>query len=212
VLVVASQQATVVRPEPFASEEHAALWLSGLKDSDEGLEGELRSALAVFNRALRAHRLAAADPYVPELSVARLVAARVGYGTGEAVADGRFTEAFEVPRPRKRKVKRSMEAPEERFAALLGRREQSLVAEDLVLRARADLDGGRSREAALQARVALEALLAERPGAALSEFRGPVGAAANAALSGELGDDELSALTEAVKGMELELRRHRLGG
>ena len=54
-----------------------------------------------------------------------------------------------------------MEAPEERFAALLGGRESPLAAEELVLRARADLDAGRPREAALQARVALEALLAE---------------------------------------------------
>ena len=56
-----------------------------------------------------------------------------------------------------------MEAPEERFAALLGGREQVLACEELVLRARADLDAGREREAALQARVALESLLAEMP-------------------------------------------------
>ena len=55
-----------------------------------------------------------------------------------------------------------MEAPEERFAALLGGREESLPAEELVLRARADLNAGRLAEAALQARVAIEALLAAR--------------------------------------------------
>ena len=38
-----------------------------------------------------------------------------------------------------------------------------LACEELVLRARADLDAGRFREAALQARVALESLLAEMP-------------------------------------------------
>ena len=58
--------------------------------------------------------------------------------------------------PRARRTRRSMEAPEERFAALLGAREAVLVCEELVLRARADLDAGRRREAALQARVALE--------------------------------------------------------
>ena len=61
-----------------------------------------------------------------------------------------------------RRARRSMEAPEERFAALLGGREEVLPAEELVLRARADLNAGRLREAALQARVALEALLAAR--------------------------------------------------
>ena len=38
-----------------------------------------------------------------------------------------------------------------------------LACEELVLRARADLDAGRVREAALQARMALESLLAELP-------------------------------------------------
>ena len=66
-----------------------------------------------------------------------------------------------------------MEAPEERFAALLGGREQALACEELVLRARADLDAGREREAALEARVALEALLAELPGQAAALDRGP---------------------------------------
>ena len=38
-----------------------------------------------------------------------------------------------------------MEAPEERFAALLGGHETVLAAEELVLQARADLDAGRPR-------------------------------------------------------------------
>jgi len=116
----------------------------------------------------------------------------------------------ELPRPGARRVKRSMEAPEERFAALLGAREPQLVAEELVLRARADLNAGRAREAALQARVALEAVIAEL--GAVADFREAVGAAANAALAGDLDVEELQALTEAVKGMEAALRRHRLGG
>jgi hypothetical protein len=86
------------------------------------------------------------------------------------------------------------------------------VAEDLVLRARADLDAGRAREAALQARVALEALAAERPAADLAEHRNAVGAAANAALAGELDASSHEALTTAIEAMEAELRRHRLGG
>jgi hypothetical protein len=112
---------------------------------------------------------------------------------------------MELPRPGARRVRRSMESPEERFAALLGAREPQLVAEELVLRARADLNAGRPREAALQARVALEAL-------ELAEHRDAVGLAANAALLGELSGSEVQALTEAVKGMEAALRRHRLGG
>jgi hypothetical protein len=130
----------------------------------------------------------------------------VGFGAGDDVAEGRFGSAWEPPGGRRRRARRSMEAPEERFAALLGAREPQLVAEELVLRARADLNAARAREAALQARVALESL------GGLPEHRDAVGRAANAALAGDLDAGELQALTEAVEGMEAALRRHRLGG
>jgi hypothetical protein len=128
------------------------------------------------------------------------------------VADGRFAEALELPRPGAQRVRRSMESPEERFAALLGARESQLVAEELVLRARADLNAGRPREAALQVRVALEALIAELPDpGALGEHRGDVGAAANAALQGELSEALAAQVEDVVAAMEAALRRHRLG-
>jgi hypothetical protein len=201
---VPTSRATVVRPSPFDS---AAEWLAALRADKDELEAELSSALAVLNRALRAWRAASADPYVSEASFERALVARVGYGAGDAVANGRFAEALELPRPGAGRVKRSMEAPEERFAALLGAREGQLIAEELVLRARADLNAGRPREAALQARVALEAL-----GPSLAEHREAVGSAANAALAGALNAADLQALTEAIKEMEAALRRHRLGG
>ena len=55
--------------------------------------------------------------------------------------------------------------PQERLAAVLGARERFDSCETLLLRARADLDAGRMREAALQLRVGLEALLVELAGA-----------------------------------------------
>ena len=209
---VPTARATVVRAEAFGSGEDARSWLAELRADEEGLAAELSAALAILNRALRARRAATADPYLAEVSAERSLAARVGYGPGDAVADGRFAEALELPAAGAQRVKRSMEAPEERFAALLGAREQALVAEDLVLRARADLNAARPREAALQARVALEALIAELadPGP-LHAHREAVAAAANAALGGDLDAPELSALTEAIKTMEAALRRHRLG-
>jgi hypothetical protein len=199
---VPTARATVVRPAAFAAAEE---WLAGLRADRDALDEELRSALAVLNRAMRGWRAAAADPYSSELSFERALVARVGYGAGEEVADGRFAEALELPRPGAQRVRRSMETPEERFAALLGGRETQLIAEELVLRARADLNAGRPREAALQARVALEAL-------DLAEHREAVGRAANEALAGDLSGADLQALTEAIKAMEAVLRRHRLGG
>jgi hypothetical protein len=92
-----------------------------------------------------------------------------------------------------------------------------LSCEELLLRARADLNAQRLREAALQARVALEALLAELPEVpggrrpALEAAREYVGAAANAALVGNLAAEQVSAVNAAVEGMEAALRARRLG-
>jgi hypothetical protein len=61
------------------------------------------------------------------------------------------------------------------------------------------------REAALQARIALETL------DGLDSHRAAVAAAANAALTGELDASVAAGLSEAVGAMEAALRRHRLG-
>lgn len=212
---VPTARATVVRPEPFGSRDEAAEWLAGLRGDDSAMTEELDRGLRILNRALRAHRAATADSWLGEVSAERALVARIGYGRGEAVAEGRFGEALELPRAGARRVKRSMEAPDERFAALLGGREQALVGEELVLRARADLAAGRPREAALQARVALEALIAElgaEDAARLGEHREPTGEAANAALRGALETTASKEVEEAVAAMEAALRRHRLGG
>jgi hypothetical protein len=213
-------------PEPVpttrATMVHAAAlpdapgWLAGLRSDADALEDELDSALGVLNRALRAQRAAAADPYVGEVSLARALVARVGYGSGEEVAACRWAEALSVPVGDRRRVRRSMEAPEERFAALLGGRAELLPAEELVLRARTDLDAGRPREAALQARVAIEALLAalddDAEAERVSPHREAVAGAANAALHGDLPGDGAAALEDAVVAMEAALKRRRLGG
>jgi hypothetical protein len=210
---VPTSRATLVAPEPFGGEEEAKAWLAGLRREGESAMEELDTAVRRLNRALHAQRVASGDSYVRDVAPGQALVTRMGYASGDEAAEGRFAEAWELPRERRR-TRRSMEAPEERFAAVLGGREPALAGEELVLRARADLDAGRSREAALEARVALEALLAELPGAsaALAEQRGSVGDAANAALRGELGDDLAAALNEAVQSMEQALKRHRLGG
>jgi hypothetical protein len=210
---VPTSRATLVAPEPFGGgEEEARAWLQGLRGDKDRAADELERAVRRLNRVLHAQRVAAADPYARDVAADGALVARVGYGSGEEAADGRFAEAWELPRERRR-TRRSMEAPEERFAAILGGRDQALACEELVLRARADLDAGRVREAALEARVALEALLAELAGGAneLAELRGPVGDAANAALRGELEGDAAARLLDAVESMEQALRRHRLG-
>ena len=215
---VPTSRATVVRPEPFRSREHAEEWLRTLRSDGGEAERELAAALGLLNGALRAQRLASADPYVREVSPADALVTRMGFGAGQAVAEGRFGGAWELPRRRSQKAKRSMEAPEERFAALIGGRERALPCEELTLRARADLDSGLTRQAALQARVALEGLLADLGDSlpddargALEADRGPIGSAANAALRGELSDEAAAQLAASVGRMEAALKRRRLG-
>jgi hypothetical protein len=211
---VPTSRATLVAPEPFdGGEPEARAWLQRLR-GDSGLaQQELDLAARRLNRALHAQRVAGADAYVRDVGADHALVARIGYGSGEEAAEGRFAEAWELPRGRRR-TRRSMEAPEERFAAILGGREAALVGEELVLRARADLDAGRTREAALEARVALEALLAELPsgGDELGSLRDAVGKAANAALAGELSAELAGGVADAVEQMEAALRRRRLGG
>jgi hypothetical protein len=203
---VPTSRATVVRSAPFRSPAQAAAWLA-----NADLDSERDAAIAVLNRALRAQRAAAADPYVGEVSSERALVVRIGYGSGDEVADGRYGEAVELPRTGSRRARRSMEAPEERFAALLGGREEIHPAEELVLRARADLNAGRPAEAALQCRVAIEALLASGGSDELASHREIVAAAANAALSGALPGEHAAALEDAVTAMERVLKRRRLG-
>ncbi len=210
---VPTTRVTVVRPEPFPSRAEADDWLARLRSS--GAEAELDAAFALLNRALHAWRAAAGDPYAGDVVLHRALVARIGLGDGESVADGRFAEAWELPPPGARRTRRSMEAPEERFAALLAGHASPLVAEELVLRARADLDAGRTRQAALQARVALESLLAELdPPAAegLEDQRRLVADAANLALRGEVTAPVAAGLGDAIRAMETCCRRVRLGG
>jgi hypothetical protein len=159
-----------------------------------------------------------------ELSVEAAERILLGYGSGEETAMGRFHDARQVevaPRTSRRRRREEQLRPQERVAAILGGREGADTCETLLLRARADLDAGRDREAALQLRVGLEALLVELKGAladpgheedmgALSERRAEVGSAANAALEGELTAEQ-SQLVEDLLGIcERVLRRRRV--
>jgi hypothetical protein len=210
---VPTTRATVVRPEPFAGGlEEGERWLAQLRDDRAAAQAAVDAAIAVVNRGVHSYRLAAADAFVTPVAPERALVVRIGYGDGNAVADGLAARSWELPPHGHRRRVRSMEAPEERFAAILGGRKQALACEELVLRACTDLRAGRTREAALEARVALEALLAEVPeaGASLAEARAVVADAANAALRGPLAEPLADALGDIVDMMERLLRNRRL--
>ena len=210
---------TLIRAEPFPEVAQAARWLEALRADAEAREAALERAVRELNEVLRAHRAAAADPHGRDVAVESAVVARVGYGDGEQVAHGRFSDAYALPPRASRKRRTEMLAPQERLAGILGGRESVLACEELVLRARCDLTAARPREAALQTRVALEALLAEVAGdrpelsevvGELEGHRDAVGRAANAALEGDPSEELNTAVREAVERLEVALRRRRL--
>jgi hypothetical protein len=209
---VTTTRATLVAAQPFSSPEAAEAWLAGADG-----EAEAQAAFAILNDVLRAHRLAGADPYVRDVSREQALVVRVGIGGGEQVAHGRWSRAVELPPPRHGRPRRAALRPQERLAALLGGRDVALACEELALRARADLDAGRPREAAFQLRVALEAALAElEPWAARGDLRrrldelrgerGAVGAAANAALEGGLDEPTIADVERVLGRVEAALR------
>lgn len=212
---VPTSRATMIAAEPFASALEAEAWLAALKRDRDALVAEARLGTAELNRMLRAHRAAAADPWAAtEVSPAHALVVRVGYGVGDLVAEGRYDDALELPRTELGVLSRGRRGdvvgPGERLAAILSGRDQLLACEELVLRARADVDAHRPREAALQARIALEAVLAELPAdidPELPACRAEIGDAANAALKGDLPEHLQHAVTHAVARMERALRR-----
>lgn len=208
---VSTGRATVIDVGEALDEAGARAWLAGAG------EDELATELAVLNRSLHAFRIVSADPYLQPVARAQALAARLGYGAGEEVAEGLWTAAKELSLPAARRRRTRNLAPQARLAAVLGARQPALACEELTLRARSDVDHGRSREAALQLLVALDAALAELTADShaaqlaprLDELRAqrePVTDAAQAALSGPLDDARTQAVKVALGQLEAALR------
>ena len=209
----------------FESEKEAARWLDEATEAEDTVEVLVDEALELLNRALHAQALASANPASRvELSPEGAERILIGFGSGEETAVGRFRDARQVdvaPRSSRRRRREEELRPQERVAAILGGRERADACETLLLRARADLDAGRDREAALQLRVGLEALLAELKGAlvdpgheedmaALQARRSEAGEAANEALAGDLAPQRREQVEELLKLSERILRRRRV--
>ncbi len=150
-------RATVVDPVPLSLDRQARRWLQQLDP-----EHEAQAAATVLNRVLWAHRIAGAEAYVHEISPAQAIVLRAGYGEGEQVADGLWSDARELVLSRKRSGRRAtVLRPQERLALLLSSRGEVLLCEELVLRARVDLDAGRLALAAIELERAYAAALHE---------------------------------------------------
>jgi hypothetical protein len=205
---VTTGRATIIAAEPREDAAAAARWLAAAG------EAELAADLRVLERVVHTFRVVTADPSGEPLARERLLVARIGYGEGEQVADGRWHEARElVPAPASRRRSRLIE-PQARLAGVLGGHVPLLVCEGLALRARADLDAGRERAAALQLRIAVDAAMSElavdgRLTTRLEQVanvRSALDEAATGALSRGLTDVELDAVSTTLARLEAVLR------
>jgi hypothetical protein len=197
--------------EPLGDLARAQAWLQTAGEPD------LLDGLGVLNQVLNTFRLVSADPYLNVVSRQRVLVARIGFGPGEQVADGLWSEALELVSAGGRQRRARMLAPQASFAAVLGGRRPTLVCEELTLRARLDVEQKHNRQAALQVLVALDAALAELPldpaalllAERLEELRGcrdAVAGAGQAALAGPLGHSDREAVLFTLSRIEAALR------
>jgi hypothetical protein len=131
-------------------------WLKETIGNRERGAALLRDATRIVNRALSALRAEARDPLVQEIGATRALAIRLGHGTGDELAEGRWTEAMQLPVPRRGRL--DGVEPQSRVAAVLAGRDEVHPAETLMLRARLDAQQGREAEARYGLRAARAAL------------------------------------------------------
>lgn len=158
---------TLIKSIPFETAAAADEWLATVSADDElsrGLAAELTHTL---NRALLAHRVAAPDPYAADVDPAGAVAVRLGYGSGQEVADGRWSAAHELAEDRQRSPRAEVMdtvGAQERMAAVLGGRSEVAPSEALLVEAERAAAERREATSALLLAAALDALRASGHG------------------------------------------------
>lgn len=152
---------TVAAGERLADRSAADAWLERATATPESRNDAVRAATRLINRALNAQRAGSGDPLVQDIGATRALVIRIGYGSGDELVEGRFTEARELARPREGRL--DGVDPQSRVAAVLGGRSEVHPAETMLLRARLDLQAGRLREASAQLRAAVGALRRHPP-------------------------------------------------
>ena len=157
---------TVTGPALGGAAEGSAWLKQTIGDRERGA-AELRDATRIVNRALDALRAAARDPLVQEIGVTRALAIRIGHGTGDQLAEGRWTEASQLPQPHRGRLD-DVES-QSRVAAVLAGRDEVHPAETLMQRARLDAQQGRSAEARHGLKAA-RAAIEEDPGPRRSQL------------------------------------------
>ena len=158
-----------VTGETFAGSDDGSAWLTEILADRQRSADEVRAATRLLSiaRSPPCGRRRE-DPLVQEIGASRALAIRLGHGSGDELAEGRWTEAREMPRPRRGRL--DDVEPQSRVAAVLAGRDEVHPAETLILRARLDAQQGRSAEALYGLRAATAAL-EERPSERSKQIR-----------------------------------------
>jgi hypothetical protein len=196
---------------PLDDDLEAQRRYDAMRSSEEDQQDWVDDGLEVLNRAIRAYRAGAHDPYVLEVARRDARRVRIGYGTTEDVQEGGWLAALELPPPigvRSSRVERLR--PSEAVANVLSGRGRVLEAEDVILRALVDLDHGRTRAAAHQVHAAMS-LFADELGAQaptgrrrpdLATLAGKAEELAAAASRRQLDGAEVQALEQLIDAMD----------
>jgi len=225
---VTTTRVTTIDPVSLSAENQARAWLAELDR-----EREIKAAVTIVNRVIHSHRIASADPYVHEVSAAQALVIRAGWGAGEQVADGRWLHARALPVPGQAsrtggtgrvrgRDRTAVLRPQERLAAMLASRDSPLLCEEVVLRAREDLDHARVAHAALELEhayaLALPELRAQQRQdlairlAELEQLEAGVHEQARSALPEDGGTPDEDAVAHALARLEATLRARTAAG
>jgi hypothetical protein len=90
---------TIAEAAPFDGEKAATAWLERTLNDGKALNEAARDAVELINVALGALREAADDPLIGDVGVGNALVVRIGFGAGEELADGHWTEARQLPSP-----------------------------------------------------------------------------------------------------------------
>ncbi|HEX4107737.1 MAG TPA: hypothetical protein VHX88_06355 [Solirubrobacteraceae bacterium] len=214
--------ATFIRgTEPVSDGREAERILDETRGNHEAQREWVVAGMSALNRAIRAYRVGARDPYILEVTPRDPRKTRIGFGSTEEVADGRWRGAIELPPPAVSWFQRAqLLRPFQTLAEVLTWRQPILESEDLILRALLDLDTGRTRAAAQQVRAALALLgpeLAEHDaapgrGVDLDSIPARLAAAeslAETALERPLEDSEVAQLEQLIRSVATLLEAWR---
>ena len=213
-------RATVIDATPLGELEAADAWLARATGDDR--ERVIGEALELLNRAVAGQRVASADPWLADADLTHALVCRVGYGTGEQVADGDWEAGVELPLPEppRAALARALAAGAPGRAAQRPRRGARLRGADAARprrprsRARARGRAPARHRARHRARGAGEAWREQGDmGRRLDELDGrreAVAAAARAALAGGLDPERVADVASTLERLEAALRARQV--